>query len=99
MSVIELHESVDGKTKFVVRNVLPHQTPILAATNSKNHIPLPPPHTHTRARARAHIRAHIQGEHSKLALGGETVENTKTASAKKAELQAHIQTQNHPTKT
>lgn len=57
MSVIELHESVDGKTKFVVRNVLPHQTPILAATNSKNHIPLPP-HTHTRACARVHTFVH-----------------------------------------
>jgi len=55
----------------------------------------PPPHKHMRA----HMRAHIQGEHSKLELDGQTVENIKTASAKKAGLQAHIQTQNLPTKT
>jgi len=55
MSVIKLHESVDGKTKFVVRNVLPHQIPVLAAINSKNHIPTHvPPHTHTHARACVH---------------------------------------------
>ena len=45
MSVIKLHERVDGKTKFVVRNVLPHQMPVLAAINSKNHT-----HTHTHTR-------------------------------------------------
>lgn len=53
MSVIKLHESVDGNTKFVVRNDLPHQMPVLAAINSKNHTPTHP-HTHIRAYACAH---------------------------------------------
>ena len=65
MSVIKLHESVDGKTKFVVRNDLPHQMPVLAAINFNNHPPThPPTHTHTRMR----MCAHIQGDHSKLVL-------------------------------
>ena len=57
MSVIKLHESVDGKTKFVIRNVLPHQIPVLAAINSKNHIHPPThtqTHTHTCVRACVH---------------------------------------------
>jgi hypothetical protein len=59
---VKLHESVEGKTKFVVRNVPPHQMPVLAAINSKNRTPTPPPHTHTRVCVR--MCAHIQGENS-----------------------------------
>jgi hypothetical protein len=66
--------SVEGKIKFVVRNVLPHQMPVLAAIKSKNHTSTqptpPPPHTHTHTHTRACVRmcAHIQGENNKLAL-------------------------------
>jgi len=65
MSVVKLHESAEGKTKFVVRNFLPHQMPGLAAINSKNHTPThppppPPTHTHTHTHVREHVRTHTR---------------------------------------
>jgi hypothetical protein len=68
--------------------------PILAAINSKNHTTHPPTHPHTHTHTHACACAHTYKVNTvSWHLHGETVENIKTASAKKAGLQAHIQTQ------